>query len=467
MSNTLFDKIWADHLIRELPDGASLLLVDRVFLHERTGSLALQGIESARRAVANPKHAFCAMDHIVDTRPGRGDDTPMPGGKAFITATRALTRKAGIRLFDLGHPGQGITHVIAAEHGIALPGAIMVCPDSHSCTLGALGALAWGVGSSDCEHALATQTLRVAKPRQMLVRLRGEPGRGVAAKDIVLHLIARHGAAGGAGYALEFAGEAVAKLDLEARATLCNMAVEFSAFSGLIAPDEKTFAYLHGRDYAPQGARWRQALAYWRSLPTDAGADFDRTLDLDCADIAPTVTWGTSPQHGIAIDGRVPDPEAAETEERRQGMRRALDYMGLEPGAAIAETRIDGAFIGSCTNGRLSDLRAAAEILRGKKTAAGVRAICVPGSTRVKQEAEAEGLDRVFTAAGFAWREAGCSLCFYAGGEGFGDKERVISSTNRNFENRQGRGARTHLASPATVAKSAIAGRISDPRTDD
>ncbi|MGI9229659.1 MAG: 3-isopropylmalate dehydratase large subunit [Gammaproteobacteria bacterium] len=466
MSKTLFEKIWADHLVRELQDGTCLLLVDRIFLHERTGSMALQGLEDKRRPLLDPGQVFCTMDHIVDTRPGRTDDTLMPGGKEFITTTRKLARNAGITLFDLNDPEQGIMHIVAAEQGIALPGTLMVCPDSHSCTLGALGALAWGIGSSDCEHAMATRTLRVNKPRQMLVRLNGVLGRGVTAKDIILHLIARYGTAGGAGYVLEFTGEVIDSLSIEARFTLCNMAVEFSAFSGLIAADEQTFAYLKDRPYAPKAELWEQAVKYWRSLASDPQARFDKVLDIDCDAIAPTVTWGTSPQHGIAIDGRIPDPEQAQSEEQKQGMYRALDYMGLNAGEAIAGTEIDAAFIGSCTNSRLSDLRAAAEIVRGEKVEAGIRAICVPGSSQVKKAAEAEGLDQIFIDAGFEWRESGCSMCFYAGGEGFGDKQRVISTTNRNFEGRQGRGARTHLASPATVAKSAIAGCISDPRMD-
>jgi len=458
MARTLFDKIWRSHAVRDLGEGLELLLIDRIVLHERTGSIALSAMAEAGRRVRSPQHAFCVMDHIVDTRPGRGDASPVPNGAEFITATRESAAEAGLRLFDIHDPGQGISHLVSAEQGIALPGLTLVCPDSHTCTLGALGALAWGVGSSDCEHALATDTLRVVRPAQMRVQVDGALGRGVTAKDLVLHLIGRYGADGAAGHAVEFAGSAVTALDMEARFTLCNMAVEFSAFTGIIAPDDKTLAYVADRPLAPAGADREAALAAWRGLASDAAARFDRELHVEAAAVAPAVTWGTSPQHVVGIDGVVPDPGA------EPGMRRALEYMDLAPGTPLAGLAVDAAFIGSCTNARLSDLRAAAAILRGRRVAEGVTAICIPGSAQVKRAAEAEGLDQVFTGAGFQWREPGCGFCFYAGGEGFPAGARVISSTNRNFEGRQGRGARTHLASPATVAASALAGRIADPR---
>jgi 3-isopropylmalate/(R)-2-methylmalate dehydratase large subunit len=464
MKRTLFDKIWKEHVVNEFDDGTCLLYVDRIFLHERTGSIALLSLQTQGRNVRNPQHAFCTMDHIVDTYPGRGDETTMPGGSEFIRVTRERTSAEGITLFDLGDPRQGISHVIAVEQGIALPGTTMVCPDSHTCTLGGIGVLALGVGSSECEHALATQTLRVVKPGQMRVNFLGELSPGVTAKDMILFLISRYSAAGGAGHAIEFAGPAIAKLDIEARLTLCNMAVEFSAYTGIIAPDDKIVDYLHDRPYAPKGELQRKAADYWLTLRSDDGATFDKEISVDCAEIGPTVTWGTSPQYAIPVDGAVPDPAHVADPKARRSMERALDYMGLQAGSRLEGLPIQSAFIGSCTNSRMSDLRHAASILKGRKVKSGVRAICVPGSSQVKRDAEAEGLDKIFQEAGFEWRESGCSMCFYAGGEGFAPGERVITSTNRNFEGRQGPGTRSHLASPATVAASAVDGCISDFR---
>jgi 3-isopropylmalate/(R)-2-methylmalate dehydratase large subunit len=464
MAQTLAEKIWTQHTVAELEGGATLLSIDRVFLHERTGSIALQGLEAAGREVRAPGQVFCTMDHIVDTFPGRGDDTRMPGGREFIVSTRASARAAGIRLFDIGDPGQGIVHVVSPEQGIALPGVTLVCPDSHTGTVGALGALAWGIGSTEAEHAMATRTLAVPQPKQMRVTFEGALPFGVTAKDMILALIGAHSASGGVGYVVEFAGATVRQLEMEARFTLCNMAVEFGAWSGIVAPDEKTFAYVEGRPYAPRGEQWQAALAHWRTLASDADALFDREILIDAARIVPQVTWGTSPQHGIGVDAHVPDPADEADENRRTAMQRALAYMALQPGQPLVGIPIDAAFIGSCTNSRLSDLRAAAEVLRGRHVAPGVKAICVPGSSLVKAAAEAEGLHRVFLEAGFEWRESGCSMCFFAGGESFGPQERVITSTNRNFENRQGPGTRSHLASPTTVAASAIAGHIADVR---
>lgn len=459
---TLFEKLWRQHLIAELPGGVGLLAIDRVFLHERTGSIALKSLREAGRTLRDPARVFCTMDHIVDTFPGRGDDTRMPGGKAFITETRVAASAAGIRLFDVRDPDQGIVHVISPELGIALPGATIVCPDSHTCTQGALGAFAWGIGSTEAEHALATGTLRVQKPQSMRVRFSGALGPGVGAKDLSLALIARHGAVGGNGFAVEFAGAVVRALDLDARLTLCNMATEFSAVTGFIGVDDVTIDYLRGRRYAPRGAAFDAAAATWRDLTSDPGARFDAEIDLDVTGMAPMVTWGTSPQHAVPVTALVPDEAASGTTP--QSYQRALEYMGVTAGMALADLPIDAAFIGSCTNSRVSDLRRAAAILRGRKVAPGVRAICVPGSMAVKRQAEAEGLDQVFRDAGFEWRESGCSMCFYAGGESFGKRERVVSSTNRNFESRQGPETRTHIASPDTVAASAIAGRLADVR---
>jgi len=447
---TLFAKIWNAHAVAQTAGGSTLIAIDRVFLHERTGAAALAGMASAGRRLHDPSRVFAVMDHIIDTRPGRGDGTLMPGGEAFITETRAACHAAGITLFDVNDPAQGITHVISPELGIVLPGCTLVAPDSHTCTQGAFGALAWGIGSSEAEHAMATGVLRLPRPATLRVSFIGRLARRVTAKDIALALIARYGAGGGAGHVIEFAGEAVTELDMEGRMTLCNMATEFAAMSAIIAPDAKTYAALAGRRYAPAAF----SAPHWSTLKTDDGASFDREITIDAATIAPMVSWGTSPEHAIAVDALIP-----------QGPNRAHAYIGLAPGDRLAGTPIDAVFIGSCTNARLSDLRRAAAVLKGHRIAPGItKALVVPGSSAVKRAAEAEGLDRIFTQAGFEWRESGCSLCFYAGGEGFAPGSRTISTTNRNFEGRQGPGIRTHIASPETVAASAIAGCIADPR---
>jgi 3-isopropylmalate/(R)-2-methylmalate dehydratase large subunit len=447
---TLADKIRDAHHIADLPGGGALIAIDRIFLHERTGASALKSMAAAGRPVRDPARVFCVMDHIVDTRPGRGDQTLMVGGQSFITETREAALAAGITLFDVTDRDQGITHVISAELGIVLPGVNLVAPDSHTCTQGALGAMAWGIGSSEAEHAMATGVLRLEPAQSMRVTFTGALAAGVTAKDMALHLISTHGAGGGAGYIVEFTGPAVTALDMEARMTLCNMATEFAAVTAIIAPDDKTFAWLAGRRYAPTDF----SDPYWATLHTDEGAVFDAEIVIDAATIAPMVSWGTSPEHAVAIDGTVP-----------QGPARAHDYIGLEPGHAMLGTPIDAAFLGSCTNARLSDLRRAAALLKGRHIAASItKALVVPGSSAIKRAAEAEGLDKVFAAAGFEWRESGCSLCFYAGGEGFAPGSRTISSTNRNFEGRQGPGIRTHIASPEVVVASAVAGMIADPR---
>lgn len=447
---TLFAKIWDAHHVADTAAGAALIAIDRVFLHERTGAAALKAMAAAGRPVHDPARVFAVMDHIVDTRPGRGDQTLMPGGQAFITETREAALAAGITLFDVTDPDQGITHVISPELGIVLPGLTLVAPDSHTCTQGALGALAWGIGSSEAEHAMATGVLRLGRPQSMRVIFTGQLAPGVTAKDMALALLATHGAGGGAGHVVEFAGEAVRALDIESRMTLCNMATEFAAMTGIIAPDDKTYAYLAGRRHAPPAFDH----PHWQSLQTDHGATFDREIVIDAGALAPMVTWGTSPEHAVAVDGTVP-----------QGPQRAHEYIGLAAGTPIKGTPIDAAFIGSCTNARLSDLRRAARLLKGRRISSAIRkALVVPGSMAVRRAAEAEGLDKVFADAGFEWRESGCSLCFYAGGEGFAPGSRTISSTNRNFEGRQGPGIRTHIASPETVAASALAGAIADPR---
>ncbi len=463
---TFFDKVWRDHRVRDLGDGLALVYVDRVLLHELSGAIALEGLEAAGRAVRNPALTFATVDHVADTRPGRSDETPVPDGAGFIRRLRAAAARHAISYFDLGDPRQGIVHVVSPEQGIALPGTTLVCGDSHTCTVGGVGAVGWGIGSTDGEQALATQTVVRPRPKTMRVTVEGRLAPGVGAKDLALHLIGKLGTAFATGHVIEFAGPAVRALDVEARLTLCNLAQEMSADTGAVAPDDTVFEYLHGRPYAPADAAWDDAVAYWRRLPSDPAAVFDRDATIDGNAVAPQVTWGTSPEHVLAIDGAVPDPASEADPGVRAGLERALGYVALRPGDRLAGLRIGAAFIGSCTNARLSDLREAAAQLDGRKVAEGVRAICTPGSMAVKAAAEAEGLDRVFRAAGFEWREPGCSFCISggAGGETFAPGTRLISTTNRNFENRQGPGVISHLASPATVAASAVAGRIADPR---
>ncbi|WP_121099747.1 3-isopropylmalate dehydratase large subunit [Litorimonas taeanensis] len=454
MEETLFDKLWNQHLVQSLDGGEDLIAIDRVFLHERTGSVALMSLVDSGRKAVRPEHVFCTMDHIVSNKSDRDkDDARTPDGDVFISATRRAAKKAGVNLIDVLDANQGIVHVISPELGIAQPGLTLVCPDSHTCSQGALGALAWGIGSTDAEHAIATGCLRIKKPRQMRINVDGALGSGVSAKDLVLHIIQTLGVDGAKRCAVEFSGDAISAMSIEERLTLCNMAVEFAAFTAIIAPDETTIDYVKGKKFAPSGQAWNDAKAYWASLVTDNGAEFDFDYTIKAADVVPTVTWGTNPSQAVAITGEVPSLDASS--------ERALEYMNLRPGTAITDLKIDGAFIGSCTNARLSDLRIAAKILEGQKVASGVTAICVPGSMAVRRAAEAEGLDKIFKAAGFEWGAAGCAFCFYAGGETFSPGSRVISSTNRNFEGRQGPGVRTHLASPAIVAASALAGRIS------
>lgn len=459
-AKTIIDKLWDSHRVRTVSETTDLLYIDRIFLHERTGSIALRSLEQSNRKVRRPQTAFATMDHIVDTMPGRGDRTMMPGGEAFILAMRESARSAGITLFDIGDPRQGIVHVVSPEQGIALPGLTLVCPDSHTGTIGGLGALAWGIGSTEAEHALATQTLVVQRPRQMRVTFNGITRPEVSAKDLILYLIGRYSASGGAGHAIEFAGPAIERLSVESRLTLCNMAVEFGAWTGLVAPDETTIEYVANKPYAPRKRLWTEAVRAWRELPTDDSAAFDQELAVDVSNLGPQVTWGTSPEQVISIDAPIPRAGPDTDIHARESVQRALAYMGLESGQTLTGLKIDAAFIGSCTNARLSDLRQAASLLIDRKVASTVRALCVPGSSAVKRAAESEGLDQIFKRAGFEWRESGCSLCFYAGGESFGPGKRIISSTNRNFEGRQGPGTRTHLASPATVAASAVLGRI-------
>ena len=461
MPRTLFDKLWDAHVVRELGEGWALLHIDRHLLHDLSGPPALAEVAARGLPLHDPELVFATPDHAMSSQPGRHGLTYAPGGRLW-NALRDRTLAMGVRLFDLGQPGQGIVHVMGPELGIVLPGLTVICGDSHTCTNGGLGALAFGVGSSESTHALATQTLRQQKPRQLRIRCEGTLRAGVTAKDLALHIIGRFGAAAGVGCAIEFAGPAVEAMEVEGRLTLCNLSVELGARFGLVAPDERTFEWLRGRPFAPQGEAFDAAIAQWRALPGDADAVFDREETIDAAAVRPTITWGTSPEHAIAIDAHVPDPREAADATQRQDYSASLDYMGLAPGQAIAGTPVDWVFIGSCANARLSDLRAAAEVARGRHVAPGVTAWVVPGSENVKRAAEAEGLRDIFEAAGFGWREPGCSMCVAANGEQVPPQKRCVSTSNRNFVGRQGPGARTHLASPAMAAAAAIAGAITD-----
>ena len=461
---TFFDKVWADHVIARLGDDAELLQIDRLVLHELSGSQAVRALAEAGRTPVSRGQVFTVIEHLISTEPGRGPtDSVSKSGPIMIETTRKASRDWGFHFIDYDDPRQGIAHVIAPELGIAFPGATLVCCDSHTSTVGGVGALTWGIGASEAEHVLATQTLSQAKPRTMRVNFTGRLAPGVYAKDMILALIGRIGAQGGIGYATEYAGSAVSALPIEGRLTLCNMSIEFSCKYGFVPPDETTIEYLKGREFSPKGADWDRAVAYWRTLPTDPGAAFDREVTVDCDALEPQVTWGISPQQVAPIGASVPDPSQASDSEARQLATRALEYMQLSAGTPLQGIPIDVAYIGSCTNARLSDLRAAAEVLRGRKVKAGIQAVCVPGSTPVKRAAEAEGLDRIFKDAGFEWHESACGFCGHIGSDRFADL-RVVSTTNRNFEGRQGPKTRTHLASPATVAASAIAGCIADAR---
>jgi 3-isopropylmalate/(R)-2-methylmalate dehydratase large subunit len=449
---TLFEKIWEAHRIAELGEGVDLIHVDRHLQHDLGGGKALAEVRSRGLRVRNPELTYATSDHVVSSAPGRSGGA-YDWANALIDSLRLETRRAGIRLFDVGEDGQGIVHVIGPELGITQPGLTVVCGDSHTCTNGALGEVGFGIGASEIVHVLATQTLEARRPKTLRARFEGSRAPGVHAKDMILALVGRIGAAGGVGYAVEYAGEAIRALDMEARLTVCNLSIELGARIGMIAPDETTYAFLRERPFAPRGALWDQALAWWKTLPSDPQAKFDREVELDCDALAPQVTWGTSPEDVIDVDGRIPG-----------GKPDALAYMGLAEGRPLAGTKIDRVFIGSCTNSRLSDLRAASAVLKGRKMARHVRAWVVPGSMGVKRAAEAEGLHETFLAAGFEWREPGCSLCVGANGELVEPEARCVSTSNRNFVGRQGPRARTHLASPATAAASALAGEIADVR---
>lgn len=460
---TMFDKIWDSHRIMSREDGQDLLFIDRHFIHDVTEP-AFRMLRDRNLKPRSPQRIFGTADHYVPTHSRKASAINDPERRTMI---EALTRDAGqsdITVFGLGDPRQGIVHVVGPEQGLSLPGMTIVCADSHTSTHGAVGALAFGIGATEVGHVLATQSLWQRRPRRMRVLVTGALGAGVTAKDLILAVIARIGVAGAVGHAIEYAGSAIGSLSMEGRLTVCNMSIEAGGRVGFVAPDDTTFAYLAGRPYAPKDAAWDRAVAGWRTLASDPDAVFDREVTLDAADIAPMVTWGTTPEDALPVTGRVPDPAMAPDAERRDAMARSLAYMGLTPGTALEDVPVDRVFIGSCTNGRIEDLRSAAAVVKGRKVAAGVDAWIVPGSELVRVHAESEGLDRVFKAAGFEWRYAGCSMCLATNGDTVAPGQRCASTSNRNFIGRQGAGARTHLMSPAMAAAAAVTGRLSDVR---
>ena len=460
---TLLDKIWDAHVVHAEPGAPDLLYVDLHLLHEVTSPQAFEGLRIAGRRVRRPDLCVATIDHNVPTT-----DRSLPVlddvARRQMEVLRENVVRHGIRLFDVDDERQGIVHVIGPELGLTQPGMVIVCGDSHTSTHGAFGALAFGIGTSEVEHVLATQCIPQHRPRTMEVRLEGQPRRGVTAKDLVLALIGRIGVAGATGHVIEYTGEAVRALSMEGRMTVCNMSIEAGARAGMIAPDETTFAYLRGRELAPQAGAWDEAVRGWRAFTSDAGARWDRVVEVDASALEPQVTWGTNPSMVAAVSGRVPHPRDFSDAATRDAVERALVYMGLEAGTPVASIRPDRVFIGSCTNARIEDLRDAASIVRGRKVHPGVRAMVVPGSGRVKHQAEAEGLDGIFRSAGFDWREAGCSMCLGMNPDVLAPGERCASTSNRNFEGRQGRGGRTHLVSPALAAAAAVAGHFVDPR---
>jgi 3-isopropylmalate/(R)-2-methylmalate dehydratase large subunit len=459
---TLYDKLWDSHVVREEADGTALIYIDRHLVHEVTSPQAFEGLKLAGRKPWRVQSMLAVADHNVPTT-GRAQGIADPVARLQVETLDTNCADFGVVEFRMNDIRQGIVHVIGPEQGATLPGMTVVCGDSHTSTHGAFAALAHGIGTSEVEHVMATQCLVAKKSKAMLVKVEGAQGRGVTAKDIALAVIGEIGTAGGTGYAIEFAGSAIRALSMEGRMTLCNMAIEAGARAGMVAVDDTTIDYVMGRPFAPQGELWDKAVAYWRTLHSDAGARFDKVVELDAANIRPQVTWGTSPEMVVAVDGRVPDPASAPDEVKRHDWQRALDYMGLKANTPITGIAIDKVFIGSCTNARIEDMRAAAAVAKGKKVAANVKlAMVVPGSGLVKQQAEKEGLDRVFIEAGFEWRDPGCSMCLAMNDDRLAPGERCASTSNRNFEGRQGQGGRTHLVSPEMAAAAAIAGRFVD-----
>ncbi|NRD88588.1 3-isopropylmalate dehydratase large subunit [Sphingopyxis sp. BSNA05] len=467
---TLYEKIWDAHVVDQRADGTALIYIDRHLVHEVTSPQAFEGLRKAGRKVRRPDLTLAVPDHNLPTTArldAQGKKIPIADlqSAAQLEALEANAPAFGIKYIGASDINQGIVHVIGPEQGFTLPGTTMVCGDSHTAAHGALGALAFGIGTSEVEHVLATQTLQLTRSKSMEIRVEGLLGPGISPKDLILHIIGVIGTAGGTGHVIEYRGEVFEQMSIEGRLTVSNMSIEGGARAGLIAPDEKTFAYLKGRPMAPKGADWDAAVAYWKTLPTDEGAKFDKSVTINAADVSPTVTWGTSPEDVVPVNGIVPSPESFADPSKQDAARKSLDYMGLEAGQALRDVAVENIFIGSCTNSRIEDLRAAAAILEGRKKAGNVKwAIVVPGSGLVKAQAEAEGLDRIFTEAGFEWREPGCSACLGMNPDKVPAGERCASTSNRNFVGRQGPGARTHLMSPAMAAAAAVTGKLTDVR---
>ena len=459
---TLFDKIWSDHLVRQRDDGTSLLYIDRHLVHEVTSPQAFEGLKIANRSVHRPDATIAVADHNVPTINRQNIEDPQ--SKIQVETLAQNTKEHGIQYFDLMDQRQGIVHIIGPEQGITQPGMTIVCGDSHTSTHGAFGALAFGIGTSEVEHVLATQTIVQNPAKNMRISVNGELPFGVNSKDLILYIIGQIGTAGGTGHVIEYAGSSVQSLSMEARMTICNMSIEAGARAGLISPDQITFDYIKGRPYAPKDSHWDQAVEYWSSLPSDNDAHYDHEIVINSSEIDPMVTWGTSPEDVIAVNGTVPSPNSAKSENKKKSIERSLDYMGLKPGTKMTDIKLDKIFIGSCTNGRIEDLRKVATIVKDKKIASHVQAMIVPGSGLVKKQAEEEGLDTILKDAGFEWREAGCSMCLGMNPDQLKPGERCASTSNRNFEGRQGRGGRTHLMSPELAAASAIKGNIADIR---
>jgi 3-isopropylmalate/(R)-2-methylmalate dehydratase large subunit len=460
---TLFDKIWDAHVVDQEPNGPCILYIDRHLVHEVTSPQAFEGLRMQGRKVRRPDLTIAVADHNVPTT-DRSQGIADEESRIQVDTLETNARDFGVPYYGMTDIRQGIVHIIGPEQGLTLPGTTIVCGDSHTATHGAFGALAFGIGTSEVEHVLATQTLIQTPAKNMRITVDGELPFGVTPKDVILAIIGKIGTAGGTGHVIEYAGSAIRGMSMEGRMTVCNMSIEAGARAGLVAPDQTTFDYVKGRPHAPKGATWDTAVAYWRTLPSDAGATYDKEVALAARDIAPHVTWGTSPQDVAPITGSVPDPAKESDPDRRASMERALDYMGLKAGTALRDVKIDTVFIGSCTNGRIEDLRAAAKIAEGRRKAAHVRVLVVPGSGLVKHQAEEEGLDKIFRAAGFEWREPGCSMCLAMNADKLAPGERCASTSNRNFEGRQGRGGRTHLVSPQMAAAAAVAGRLADVR---
>lgn len=461
---TLFDKIWDAHLVHKDEDGSSLIYIDRHLVHEVTSPQAFEGLRQAGRKVACPERTLAVADHNVPTT-SRSEGIADAESRIQVEVLEKNAADFGVPYFGMDDIRQGIVHVIGPEQGFTQPGMTIVCGDSHTATHGAFGALAFGIGTSEVEHVLATQTLIQQPAKNMRITVDGLPGPGVTAKDIILAIIGKIGTAGGTGHVIEYSGEAIRNLSMEGRMTICNMSIEAGARAGMIAPDDVTFEYIKGKPMAPQGEMWDRAVAWWKTLPSDEGASYDKEVVIKAADIAPTITWGTSPEDTAPITGLVPDPAKVSDPARKAKIERALDYMGLTPGMAITDIAIDAVFIGSCTNSRIEDLRAAAQVAEGRKVAPGVRAMIVPGSGLVKKQAEEEGLDVIFRDAGFDWREAGCSMCLAMNADRLSEGERCASTSNRNFEGRQGRGGRTHLVSPEMAVAAAVTGKLADVRS--